>query len=108
MESTIHQHGDHTILSLSGDVDYFNLNKLKDLIKPLTEGENKSIIVNFQEVTFIDSSGIGILIGTYKKMIRNNHQFALLNVPDDIMTILYVGTVDQFITIYNSIEEVPM
>jgi len=108
MESTIEQHGKHTLVTVEGEVDYFHLTQFKELMKPLIEGTDKSIIIDLKGVSFMDSSGIGVLVTSHKKMQKKDSHFALLNVPGDIMTLLKLGTIEKFLTIYDSVDEIPL
>jgi anti-sigma B factor antagonist len=108
MESTIQQHGNHTIVTIEGEVDYFHLSQFKELMKPLVEGSYESIIIDLRGVSFMDSSGIGVLVTSHKKMQKKDCHFALLNIPSDIMTLLKLGTIEKFLTIYDSVDEIPV
>ena len=48
----------------------------------------KVVIFNFEKVTFMDSSGIGMLIGRYRKIIRNGGKAEMINVRPELKRIL--------------------
>ena len=44
----------------------------------------KVVVFNFENVTFMDSSGIGMLIGRYRKIIRNGGKAEVANVKPEL------------------------
>jgi len=53
-------------------------------------------------VTYIDSSGIGVLINTAKLLRKQKGDIVMANVSDDIKSIFKVIRLEEFITIFNS------
>ena len=53
-----------------GDLDLVSAKKVKDSLESMlcSRGGLKTLIMNLAEVRFIDSSGLGMLIGCYKLM----------------------------------------
>ncbi|MDC0763312.1 STAS domain-containing protein [Brevibacillus sp. AG] len=53
-------------------------------------GRNQSVIVDFQGVSFVDSSGIGSLFFTTKELLAMGKQVEIVNVREEILDILGV------------------
>ena len=91
MKYRIREDGNVTVIDLSGklmggdDADVF-----RDLVHELLENGRKKIVVNLASLTWINSSGIGILITGYTTMRKNKGDLKLLNVSKKIESILYV------------------
>ncbi|OHD67241.1 MAG: hypothetical protein A2W19_07900 [Spirochaetes bacterium RBG_16_49_21] len=105
MDIQINEQGDHTILKLNGDIDYFNVSELKNAIFKLINNNTRSIILDLKDVDYMDSSGIGLIVTAYKVM--NNYQgtIGLLHVHDEILALLKLATVDVILKIYNNEDE---
>ena len=59
------------IVTVHGDIDHHSSEEIKTTIdKAFCRANAKNIIINFENVDFMDSSGIGMLIGRYK-MLEN-------------------------------------
>ena len=55
---------------LIGEIDHHGAGKLREEIDTMLERNHPdTLILDFREVTFMDSSGIGMIIGRYKTMI---------------------------------------
>lgn len=56
-----------------GELDQHSASKLRDMLDERIKNENpKSVIFNLTDLTFTDSSGIGLILGRYKKMKTKN------------------------------------
>ena len=61
------QCGDMLTIYLGGEIDHCAAKKLKNEIEKIIHQSNgKPIVLDFSDVTFMDSSGVGMLIGRYK------------------------------------------
>src|SRR5258708_23092689 len=82
----------------SGDI------QLRDTITKLLEDGKNNILVNMKEVTAIDSSGIGELVGCYTTVTNKGGKLRLLHLPPKIQDVL---TVTQLITVFDVYESEP-
>ncbi len=97
--------GEHKVISVSGEVDLYNVSELKKALFSVTDGSYSSVVVDLKDVNYMDSSGIGALVAGQKKMRAHNGKFALMNIHDDVLNILKLATLDKFFTIYESEED---
>lgn len=59
----------YTYIEFYGDIDDSVCPRYKKEISNLIEeNKNKDVILSFKEVTFIDSSGIGLILGRYNQL----------------------------------------
>lgn len=72
------QSSDALTVYLSGEIDHCAAEKLKGEIESLIhKSKDKPIVLDFSEVAFMDSSGVGMLIGRYKtKMAYGGRMYA--------------------------------
>ena len=97
---------EHKIVELKGDIDYFSVSELKNTIFKLIHDKTPSIILDLQNVEYMDSSGLGLIVTAYRVMSNYNGKISLVNVCDDISVILKLATVDTLLTIYNNNKEI--
>ena len=108
MEIIVRDLGKHKLLAVQGDVDLYNVGELKQSIFKLLDGDDvKSLIIDMNGISYMDSSGIGALVAGQKKVKTKAGKFALLNIRDEVLNILKLATLDQFFTIYESESEIP-
>jgi len=64
-----------------------------------------TLIIDFTDVPYIDSAGIGALVGAYVSHNKEGHKLALVGVSERLFNALKVTRVEQFFRIYNSVPE---
>lgn len=62
----------------------------------------KDVVVDLEEVVFIDSSGIGVILGRYKKIMHLKGTICLVGVQDSVKKILELSGVLKILKIYRS------
>jgi len=65
----------------------------------------KKVIFNFQDVSFIDSSGFGALVAIYSFAKENQAKFKLCNISKEAMELVIVTKLDHVFEIHATIEE---
>ena len=68
-------------------------------------GYVKNVIFDMSEVEFMDSSGIGMIMGRYRKMKYVNGQVMVAAVPENIDRLLKMSGVYSFVSKYDSVIE---
>jgi anti-sigma B factor antagonist len=89
--------GDITILDLSGKLVLDQGDALfRDRVMDLLERQRKQIIINLQEVTYIDSAGVGMMVAKMLSVRRASGDMKLLHLTarsNRVMTITRLLTV---------------
>ena len=103
MNISIRDLGKHKILEVVGDVDLYNVGELKEAVFGLLDSEDvPSLILDMKGISYMDSSGIGALVASQKKIKSKGGKFAMMNLKEDVLNILKLATLDQFFKIYDS------
>lgn len=73
------------IIHAKGDLDYSGVEDIKKESEVIFKTFNiQNIIVDFYDSEFMDSSGIGFLVGRYKKIMNCNGKFVAVNMSKSI------------------------
>src|ERR1700751_1804849 len=64
-----------------------------------------TLIMDFTGVPYIDSAGIGALVGAYVSQNKEGRKLALVGVSDRLITALKVTRVEQFFRFYKTLPE---
>jgi anti-sigma B factor antagonist len=65
--------------------------------------DSRSLIIDFTNVPYVDSAGIGALVGAYVTRQNNGRSLALVGVSDRIHNALKVTRVEQFFRFFDSV-----
>lgn len=102
MKSSVRDVGDVRVIGLEGKVTIGSGDvALRGLVdQAITAGRTK-VLLDLKEVTHIDSSGIGEMVGCFTTLTRRGGAMKLVNLPDKISDILQVT---QLITVFDTFE----
>ena len=89
----------------SGMVDGTKANQFRMEIQKLLEKNPKVIIIDFKNVSFMDSSGLGALVLSLKTVRAAGAKLFLCSVNDQVMMLLQLTDMDKILKIYESLEE---
>lgn len=71
----------------------------------LRSKQSRALIIDFSSVSYIDSAGIGALVGAYVNYNKDGRSLALVGVNDRVLNALKVTRVEQFFRIYATLPE---
>ena len=71
----------------------------------ITEHNIKNIIFDFKNMKFMDSSGIGVVIGRYKKIAKDGGKVGVINVSTQVKKIFDLSGMNKIIGVYNTYED---
>jgi anti-anti-sigma factor len=91
------------VISIEGNIALDGVNEAKAYLKPHLEDPNvRGILINFEKVNFIDSSGIGLIVSIFKTMQQKEGRFALTNLSSKNMEIFSITRLNKILDIYPS------
>jgi anti-sigma B factor antagonist len=94
------QAGPH-ILRLSGPLILTTLTEFQTKVR---EDRSHNLIFDFTNVPYIDSAGIGALVGIYIRHQRDENGLSLVGVNDRVRTALEIAHIKQFFRFFDSLE----
>ena len=56
------------LVTVHGDIDVYSSPKVKDALYEIIDKEAYRIVINLEDIRYIDSTGLGVLIGALKKV----------------------------------------
>ncbi len=90
----------YLILSVKGNIVLEDTTKLKEFVEQYIEDATiEGIIINCENVKFIDSSGLGLIVSIYKTLKKLEKHFALSSLSDRTMEIFTLTKLDNILTI---------
>ncbi|AYO30685.1 MAG: hypothetical protein PWR06_1069 [Thermoanaerobacteraceae bacterium] len=106
MNSTIKIIEDMMIVNLKGELDHHTSHMIKIQIENIIQKTSiKKILFNFKNVTFMDSSGVGMIIGRYKALQKIGGMVGVSNLNSQIRRIFEMSGLFSIIPCYNDEKE---
>ncbi len=92
---TIHQEANTLIAQLSGEIDHHAAELMRIKIdNRINELCPNLLVLDFTSVSFMDSSGIGLILGRHKLVSSNGGMLVVQKVSSDIQKILALAGID--------------
>lgn len=102
MNSIIKISGDMMTVNLKGEIDHHTSNLVKTQIDDYCQKKYiKKMLFNFKNVTFMDSSGVGMIIGYYKTLRKIGGTVGVSNVNAKIKKIFEMSGIFNILHYYN-------
>lgn len=83
------------IISVSGEIDHFTAKPIEDKIVGLLGGGSKYLVLNFEEVSYLDSAGVALIILAIQKVNPINGSVALVTENRNVLKILEIAGITQ-------------
>ena len=105
MEITVTDREEFTVVSIAGQVDGKNSEELLATFDELLGSGKTRLIGDFQELIYMSSAGLRVLLGTTKKALGKQGCFYLANVQDDVLRVLEIAGFTKFLKVFPSIDK---
>ena len=83
--------GDRLVISMNAELDHHLADEMRDVIDTIIEERGvRHLIFDFSKISFMDSSGIGLIMGRYKKR-QENGSISIAGANDSIQRIILIS-----------------
>ncbi|MFS8512904.1 MAG: anti-sigma F factor antagonist [Planifilum fulgidum] len=91
------------VVRLAGELDHHTAAKVRNEIdEKLTTGLYTNLVFNLSGLTFMDSSGLGVLLGRYKRVSQLGGNMILCAVNPSIYRLMELSGLFKILPIYKS------
>ena len=98
-EVTVSENPGVPVLAVRGEIDVASAPEFHASLSDLIGQGSEIVMVDLSEVSFIDSSGLGALVGAEKEMRGAGHELRLVVTQPQIMRLLELTGLDQVFTV---------
>ncbi|UII56221.1 anti-sigma factor antagonist [Cytobacillus spongiae] len=69
-------------VSVRGEIDAYTAPQLRETLFPLAQKGDVHIIVDLSDVTYMDSTGLGVFVGAFKQVRASNGSFRMIGLSE--------------------------
>ena len=92
------------ILAVKGEVDVYTAPRLREkLVELVTQGKHR-IVVDLEGVEFLDSTGLGVLVGGLKRVRSHNGDLGLVCTQHRILKVFEITGLTKVFAIHDSVD----
>ncbi len=88
------------IVAFEGEIDLHESPNVREAIRPLIEQKLPRIYVDMSDVSYIDSSGLAVLIDAMQRIANYGGKFGLIAIRPAVRTVLEIARLDQVFRVY--------
>ena len=94
------------VVAMMGELDHHSAEEVRNKIDDRIDRSGiDKLIMDFSGVSFMDSSGIGVVIGRYKKLSLKHGVVCVTNVNSTVKRVFELSGMLKIIKLYDSIEQ---
>jgi anti-sigma B factor antagonist len=96
---------DRTVVTVGGEIDVYTAPKLRDKITELVNAGHHTLVVDLEKVEFLDSTGLGVLVGGLKRVRGHDGSLQLVCTQERLLKIFRITGLSKVFAIHGSQSE---
>ena len=93
------------VIDVHGEIDMYTAPRLRELIIDLVSKGHYQLVVNVDKVGFLDSTGLGVLVGGLKRVRAHDGSLELICTQQRILKILKITGLTEVFGIYETVDQ---
>src|ERR1700733_12039033 len=94
-----------TVIAVGGEIDVYSAPKLREKLISLVESGSYHLVIDMEAVEFLDSTGLGVLVGGLKRVRAHDGWIDLVCTQGRILRIFRITGLSRVFNIYDSVAE---
>nr|WP_273377904.1 STAS domain-containing protein [Actinopolymorpha pittospori] len=97
--------GDHMVVEVGGEIDVYTAPRLREKMVELVNAGHYHLIVDMEGVDFLDSTGLGVLVGGLKRVRSHDGSLQIVCTQERLLKIFRITGLTKVFPIHDSIAE---
>ena len=97
--------GEYWVIKLKGEVDIYTAPRLREAIAEAVDEGHYKIVVDLEDIDFLDSTGLGVLVGGLKRVKPFEGEMAILCAQEKILRVFKITGLIKVFRIYSDESE---
>jgi len=93
-----------TILELGGRLDASSAQDFRNKLKQFIQDDRLNFVFDLENINFLDSSGIGVLVASLRSVNKLNGDIKISNVKDHVRSVIEITRLHQIFEIFDNSE----
>jgi anti-sigma B factor antagonist len=93
------------IIDVQGEIDMYTAPRLRELVIDLVSKGSYQLVVNLDKVGFLDSTGLGVLVGGLKRVRAHDGSLDLVCTHPRILKIVRITGLTEVFGIYETVDQ---
>ena len=98
MTYKVNENANISTVFLDGEIDMDVTEKAKQIILPLVEA-GKEVHINLKDVSYMDSSGISVLIESHQKALEKGTKVIIKEISKSVLKVIMMAKLEQILNL---------
>ncbi|MGD6818532.1 anti-sigma factor antagonist [Metabacillus sp. 84] len=104
LKTVIENMDQHTKVTVAGEIDAYTAPKLREELLPLADESEPKLVINLRDVSYMDSTGLGVFVGLLKNVRKNNGELQLVELSERLERLFTITGLNDIIDISSKAE----
>lgn len=105
IETAMRTEGGIPVLGVTGEIDVFTAPEFKNAINRAIESGTTDLVIDLTQVSYMDSSGFGTLLGATKRVRPKGGSISLVGCSEAIERMMKITRLDTVFNLFATIDE---
>ena len=96
--------GPRTVVEVDGEIDVATADTLREELAALLDRDRADLVIDLRAVRFMDSTGLGVLVGTLKKVRLAGGRLQLVIDSERLLKVFRITALLQVFTVQDTVE----
>lgn len=95
------------VIEVTGEIDVYTAPKLREVVINAIDSGHRRLVVDIERVAFLDSTGLGVLVGALKRVRSDKGSLDIVCTSDRLLRIFDITGLDKVFSLHRSIADIP-
>ncbi|HEX6395036.1 MAG TPA: STAS domain-containing protein [Acidimicrobiales bacterium] len=95
----------YTVLSVKGEIDVYSAPRLRERLVELVSQGHRQIVVDLESVDFLDSTGLGVLVGGLKRLRSHDGELSIVCSQSRILKVFEITGLTSVFRMASTVDE---
>jgi anti-sigma B factor antagonist len=105
LDLNVRTEGEFAVLEVGGEIDVYTAPKLREKLIELVSDGAYHLVVDLEKVDFLDSTGLGVLVGGLKRVRNHDGSLQLVCTQEKILKIFRITGLTKVFPIHASVQD---
>ena len=98
--------GERTIVHVGGEIDVYTAPVLRRRLDEPIHGGCRDLVVDLSRVTFLDSTGLGVLVGRLKLIRSQGGRMRFVGATDRVLKVFTITGLDRVLEMFPTLQDI--
>jgi anti-sigma B factor antagonist len=106
LDITVHKASEgNAVVAVGGEIDVYTSPSLQERLVDVLKDGSSSIVLDLSDVTFLDSTGLGVLITALKRCRSAGGDLELVTAQPNVLKVLEITGLNEVFQVRGSVED---